>query len=530
MRFLPVVERELRAAARSSRFYFSRSLTALISLILVAWTWFMWGGMGTSAVMATRIFWVLAGFAFVYCLFLGVFLTADAISEEKREGTLGLLFLTDLRGYDVALGKLTAHSLRAVYGLFAIFPILTIPVLLGGVQLSDIWRMALVLANTLLFSLTTGLFVSACSRQDRRAQGMTMAVLLAISAGWPGLVALVAGYFNFQPSLVLLLPTPGFAFQASFGQTYSANPEWFWGSIAITHLLAWIGFCGASVIIRSVWQDRARGASGATWRERFARWRRGSDEQRKRQRDAGLEVNAYYWLSARDRFRPFYVLWFLAVFAVLWTILWWHNRRDMLEFGAFFASSIVLHTALKCWLASEAGRQFQEDRRSSALELTLSTPLSVFEILNGQFLGLLRQFGVGVVLVLAFDVCGVIVGGRHQFGAGKEWLMSWCAMVLVFLADLATISVLAMWLALKRKRSGKLVAQTLFLVLGLPWIGMFALFTYLSFARVGRIDSMSFFVGAYFLISVFTDAALFWKASINLTTRFREMATRRFDS
>ena len=51
------------------------------------------------------LFTVLNAIAFIFCLLAGVFLTADCLSEEKREGTLGLLFLTSLKGYDVVLGK-----------------------------------------------------------------------------------------------------------------------------------------------------------------------------------------------------------------------------------------------------------------------------------------------------------------------------------------------------------------------------------------------------------------------------------------
>ena len=54
------------------------------------------------------LYTTLTGFAFGLCLLAGVLLTADCLSEEKREGTLGLLFLTDLKGYDVVLGKFMA--------------------------------------------------------------------------------------------------------------------------------------------------------------------------------------------------------------------------------------------------------------------------------------------------------------------------------------------------------------------------------------------------------------------------------------
>jgi hypothetical protein len=88
------------------------------------------------------VFWFVSVLAFIWCLFEGPRNTADALSEEKREGTLGLLFLTDLKGYDVVLGKLLATSLTSFYGVLAIVPPLSIPLLLGGVTVgsSGAWR------------------------------------------------------------------------------------------------------------------------------------------------------------------------------------------------------------------------------------------------------------------------------------------------------------------------------------------------------------------------------------------------------
>ena len=83
--------------------------------------------------------------------------------------------------------------------------------------------------------------------------------------------------------------------------------------------------------------------------------------------------------------KPYYVLWFLGCCALLWLVLWFYNGREMFQNEAFIAIALLLHTALKVWLASEAGRQFFDDRKNNALELTLSTPLPVREILEGEF-------------------------------------------------------------------------------------------------------------------------------------------------
>src|SRR5213075_2891940 len=99
----------------------------------------------------------------------GPFLTADCLSEEKREGTLGLLFLTDLKGLDVVAGKLAATSLHVIYALLAIFPIMAIPLLMGGVSPGEFWRLLLVLLATLFWSLGIGMLSSALHREARQA-------------------------------------------------------------------------------------------------------------------------------------------------------------------------------------------------------------------------------------------------------------------------------------------------------------------------------------------------------------------------
>src|SRR4051812_32516363 len=132
MMFLPVVERELRVAARRGYTYWTRFFGALATLITGAWVW-GWGTAGQPGHdRGEFLFQCVSSLAFAYCLLAGITITSDTLSLEKREGTLGLLFLTNLAGYDVVLGKLAASSLNAVYRLFSVFPILAIPLLLGA--------------------------------------------------------------------------------------------------------------------------------------------------------------------------------------------------------------------------------------------------------------------------------------------------------------------------------------------------------------------------------------------------------------
>ena len=87
MTFLPIVERELRVAARRRGTYWVRSGVALAVI-----------GIGTSIYAAGRhespsevsmvMFIGLTIVAGLFCLLAGARATADCLSEEKRDGTL----------------------------------------------------------------------------------------------------------------------------------------------------------------------------------------------------------------------------------------------------------------------------------------------------------------------------------------------------------------------------------------------------------------------------------------------------------
>src|SRR5438309_1780237 len=116
MRVLPVVERELRAIARRPSAYWVRSVSALGAFAALGYVALI-GAVGFSTTNQGRdLFGILSWGAFAYCLLAGIRGTSDAVSFEKREGTLGLLFLTDLKGYDVVFGKLASFSINSIYG------------------------------------------------------------------------------------------------------------------------------------------------------------------------------------------------------------------------------------------------------------------------------------------------------------------------------------------------------------------------------------------------------------------------------
>jgi ABC-type transport system involved in cytochrome c biogenesis permease component len=188
MTFLPVVARELRVAARRSATYWTRFLVAGAAVLVGLWIFAFTVGVSLGLKpeeIAHFIFMGISAIGLIYGLVAGRRFTADCLSSEKREGTLGLLFLTDLTGYDVVFGKLAATSLTGFFGLLAVVPVMGMPMMMGGVSWQEVWRMALVLLNTFFFSLAAGIFVSALTRDARKAFGANFGLLLVVTAGPP---------------------------------------------------------------------------------------------------------------------------------------------------------------------------------------------------------------------------------------------------------------------------------------------------------------------------------------------------------
>src|SRR5437016_3675113 len=134
IRFLPIIERELRAASRRESTYRVRWWTTLIATSAALICFIYVSSQPLPAGVTNPLFAALAGCAFLMSLFAGVFLSSDSLSEEKRQGTLGLLFLSNLLGSDIVLGKFGALALNAFFSVLALLPVMGVPLLLGGVN------------------------------------------------------------------------------------------------------------------------------------------------------------------------------------------------------------------------------------------------------------------------------------------------------------------------------------------------------------------------------------------------------------
>src|SRR5581483_2657327 len=369
MTFLPIVERELRVAARLTRTYRSRALMAAI-LGIVAIIMLLFGALGPApAQMGGTMFATLSWMVLGFCLLEGGRTTADCLSEERREGTLGLLFLTDLKGYDVVLGKLAATSLTSIYGLLAMLPILALPLLLGGVTMQEFWLRALALANILFASLAAGMWVSARSRVERAAVSGTFWLLLA----WVVVPPL-------SQSTTLYGLSPGFAFaKAGYGGMD------YWKSFLCTQLIGWFLLAWASYTVSRRLADNAAPAGRPFWLRGRGVRQRARASRNDRQRSQMLDINPAFWLVMRN-VSPVNWIWFVII--PIATVLLTLSFSAVFGIGLLIPAGLLVNFLLKMRIGVQACHGMAEIRRDNGLEMLLSTPLTTHAIIRGQILAL----------------------------------------------------------------------------------------------------------------------------------------------
>ena len=488
MIFLPVVDRELRMAARRGATYWSRFQVALAALVP---TFFLLAGpvpFPSLTQQGAQIFQILAFMAFLTAMLSAVRLTADCLSGEKREGTLGFLFLTDLKPYDVVFGKLAATALPALYGLLAVVPVLAIPILLGGVAFADVLRLALVLINTLFFALSLAMFISALCWSEKKAAGLTVLLLFAFGAGLPFAGAILASV-NGSPTLasMLSMASPGFACGMISHAAYVGAPGAFWLSTVVTHILGW-AFLGLTCrVLPRVWQDRPAEGRRLRWREWCRRMLMGNETARRNFRRRLLAVNPIYWLASRERRTRWYP-WILLV-SVGAIILWacWQMRTRAVQFEPLILVSFVVNWFFKHWITNTACYAFATDRDKGALELLLCTPLAIRDVLRGHALALRRQFLAPMLTLLVVELGLHALAWRTDLMHRNDgqWLlpmMFMCGLV-VFVADLFAVVWAGWWAGVVSKNASGAVSSTYVRLMILPWllVAMGVVLSYLVF-------------------------------------------------
>jgi len=365
-------------------------------------------------------------------------LTADCLSREKREGTLGLLFLTPLSAQEVVVGKAFVHALRAFTLILAATPVLMVPVLLGGIGWLDAARMLLLHLAALAMALAAGLLASSVTRRWVRARLLAFVLVLGAAAAFLAL-NITAN------SLMMWHAMGGTASRATFGAIWaghlrdwghrlgyhgaSDNSFWlpvggagaWWGNVALAGgilvaslAMVWLAVRCATAGVRRTWQEappspktaeavryltRVRAPAG-WWRRRTARlldrdpvlWRQTSTW--------GARLTLFGWLG---------LTMVLASQAII------HDGYADAGAGQWLGRRLL-------WvgMAFAAAASFREEKGNGGLELLLVTPLSPSALVDGRMRGLARQFGPSAAVLIVLQLVLAIFAYPLQESGGPS--------------------------------------------------------------------------------------------------------------
>jgi len=515
MNFLPIAHLELRRAARKPMTYYSRCLAGLLAFStgLV----FVFAGFNRvmSAASAGRAaFGLLAGAAYLLLAAQAILLTCDCLSLEKREGTLGLLFLTDLNGFDIVAGKLAARISRSLYCLMAAFPAFGFCIILGGVGLPDLVMVTLGLLNTLFFFAALGILISAWVWGERAA------------ASWGGLALLVLGVL--LPIFGLILNSTSFLALIPAGAMLAApslvagigSPPNVAASLLIPHALGWLFIGAASGLVPRSWTPSAH--VHPPGRTAAARPRR------------SLTSPSYPTPWVTEPAQPFLTTALLVIIcaAILGVVL--PGRLPWLgpgwvEARVALVTILLWHSVLKFQAASQAGRMLAGRKRNGELELLLTTPLGEAEVLRGCLFELKRRLFWPTLIALSVDAALLIFGWRQEwFGNGQAWAAMVVAEVVWLLVNLYGLSWVGLFLGLKLANSAWAAGQAVLYVVLLPWLVVIAFAAPLALVAGGRFGPDLGLPGAgLFVISLAFCNSFFPCWAVNeLRDNFRSWAAR----
>ncbi len=523
----PLILRELRGGSRRWTTYWLRLLGAT-AVVTALFFWFAEDQSSKSA--GSELFAAMHRIVFCAIWILAPLITCDCLSQERREGTLGLLFLTNLKSWEIVAAKTFAHGLRSLTIWLATLPIIAVPLLLGGLHWKELLMSVGFMLSAVSLGTAAGMVASSVSTGISRAAGgaLCLSGLLFICFGIVTVFSLnaIAAFFSSRN----LFPYLSFAPIVEVVAVIVFNVDGAWHDLltsttrpaqtpnAILAGIFAVAFCSFFSLllivllcawrIRRHWQDKPK-TKRQTEAEKlfyspifmtglFRRWMRRS-----------LERNPIGWLEKRTwAGRMGSWIWFSIMISFA-TTLAYGTSAGYGGFGYFGSLMWMLLVSM----AYVAAGSFRRERETGALELILVTPLSERQIIFGRLHGLWTQFlptfAIWIVMLLYLSVA---VGNWQYFNVLEFAVLYIVVPVVGLYFSLRTRLILLAWLT------------TLAVCFGLPqlvWWGCNELLT--AIKHVGS-DGLVFRVelprlGIQVPVQLTIGALLLWRLKLNLTRR-----------
>jgi ABC-2 family transporter protein len=449
----PVIERELRSALRKrgalkSHFKVALLAAALVTLFFIflsgshSWgrhlhEYLFYGGLYLALIPPARI-------------------SAGLFSEERRNQTFELLYLTGMSAGELFTSKLVGGLLIASCDLLALAPFLAIPFLSGGISLDLYLATLACLPALLLFIVAIGVLASVLCTDDGAALIFTIVLAVVVGFAIPipfNLGQFLTGKASFASSWLCLSPAYGSYLVAT--NFSGATPAVFWTTTTITLAWALLFLLLAGILLKYNWRNVLQPTRQTGWRGILQNWIHGTPAWRISLREYLLWQNPYQWLVQRDR-RPVLLAYgFIAIITLLWLLGWAAWPHYWLNSATCFLTAILLLFGINNLMLHAAAQRIGNDRRDGNLELLLTTPLTPSEIVAGQLAALRAQFKFVRLIMLALFLLMMLAGLLSRTWNGLAiniYLLIWAGLVVAALISSVAGLARVMWVALNTAR------------------------------------------------------------------------------
>jgi ABC-type transport system involved in multi-copper enzyme maturation permease subunit len=479
MNLRPIVARELRQQARRPMTYWVRPMAMAAALLAIAL-------LDPNAVLEPnqggRAFTLLHQTLFFTIWICAPLLTADCLSHERREDTLGLLFLTPLKAWEVVAAKGAAQGLRAATLVLAVVPALAVPILLGGVSWRHVAISAVILALSLGLALSAGLVASSLCRARNRAlilaallAGAALAAAILLTGALLCFAADALRYSGVELNLEAFREVGWMTLQnehecwKDVSRVLPPGAWWMIGSViaGVCALLVGLVIVLSAIRLRSSLREKPA-SKFRLWLEAlfftpayavgfYYRWLK-----------RGLQKNPIGWLEKR-RWSGRLATWVWASIASVF-LIGALSHADVVSDKDGVAVIKFIFWVIAVNMALMAAGSFARERATGVMELLLISPLREWQIIFGRLRGIWSQFLPGVALLAAALLLAAILQvQRHsgQVSLGQVWL----GMVspLCFAVMLATVPMIGLYYSLRCRSYLSSLLMTLLMSMVIPW-------------------------------------------------------------
>jgi ABC-type transport system involved in multi-copper enzyme maturation permease subunit len=226
----PIIHKEVLSSLRTNKAYLMQAMFLLITAALVLLYWPDGGLQDVDGYRALRIFRTLTIGELVLVILFAPAFTAASITGEREHNTWESLYVTTLRPWQIAAGKMVGSLAFLVLLVVCGAIPMALPMILGGVSGGELLAAILLMILTALYLGMIGMLVSVLMHRSYRAIIVTYAILLfvcffmalpvwPVSSGimqrggpiWQGVFHVIASFSPLQAMLSLVWPNSAYS-------------------------------------------------------------------------------------------------------------------------------------------------------------------------------------------------------------------------------------------------------------------------------------------------------------------------------